>query len=182
MPILQKFRENWVRPALFFGNNPISLAGGAITTASGVTMIGSWMVEIFGRPDRQSVPGHHFLPDSSGALYRGAAADSARHVSAPQEAAARRPDPSRVSQGRPQRPHLPSRHRYRADCDHRQPAGGVGGELSRRGVHGFAAVLRAILPRDASRVRGLQGVCAFQRRLRAVPHRHRRQVVLSKPR
>ena len=48
--MLQKFRENWVRPALFFGNNPISLAGGAITTASGVTMVGYWLVEMFGRP------------------------------------------------------------------------------------------------------------------------------------
>ena len=50
MSILQKIRENWVRPALFFGNNPISLAGGAITTASGVTMIGYWIVEFLGRP------------------------------------------------------------------------------------------------------------------------------------
>ena len=49
MPVLQKFREGWVRPALFFGNNPISLAGGAITTASGVTMIAYWLVELFGR-------------------------------------------------------------------------------------------------------------------------------------
>jgi len=40
-----------VRPALFFGNNPISLAGGAITTAAGITMIGYWLVEIFGRPN-----------------------------------------------------------------------------------------------------------------------------------
>jgi nitrate/TMAO reductase-like tetraheme cytochrome c subunit len=47
--ILQKFRENWVRPALFFGNNPVSLAGGAVTTASGTTMIGYWLVELFGR-------------------------------------------------------------------------------------------------------------------------------------
>jgi nitrate/TMAO reductase-like tetraheme cytochrome c subunit len=45
----QRFRESWVRPALFFGNNPISLAGGAITTASGVTMVGYWLVELFGR-------------------------------------------------------------------------------------------------------------------------------------
>jgi len=45
----ERFREGWVRPALFFGNNPISLAGGAITTASGVTMIGYWLVELFGR-------------------------------------------------------------------------------------------------------------------------------------
>jgi nitrate/TMAO reductase-like tetraheme cytochrome c subunit len=47
----EKFRESWVRPALFFGNNPISLAGGAITSASGVTMIAYWVVEIFGRPN-----------------------------------------------------------------------------------------------------------------------------------
>jgi len=47
--LLQKFREGWVRPALFFGNNPVSLAGGAITSASGVTMICYWMVELFGR-------------------------------------------------------------------------------------------------------------------------------------
>jgi nitrate/TMAO reductase-like tetraheme cytochrome c subunit len=44
----QTFRENWLRPALFFGNNPISLAGGAITTGSGVTMISYWMAELFG--------------------------------------------------------------------------------------------------------------------------------------
>jgi nitrate/TMAO reductase-like tetraheme cytochrome c subunit len=49
--VFQRFRENWVRPALFFGNNPISLAGGAITTASGVTMIGYWLVELIGRPN-----------------------------------------------------------------------------------------------------------------------------------
>ena len=49
MAAFQKFRESWVRPALFFGNNPISLAGGAITSASGVTMISYWLVELFGR-------------------------------------------------------------------------------------------------------------------------------------
>ena len=49
--MFQRFREGWVRPALFFGNNPISLAGGAITTAAGITMIGYWLVEIFGRPN-----------------------------------------------------------------------------------------------------------------------------------
>ena len=49
--MFESFRENWVRPALFFGNNPISLAGGAITSAAGVTMIGYWLVELFGRPN-----------------------------------------------------------------------------------------------------------------------------------
>jgi nitrate/TMAO reductase-like tetraheme cytochrome c subunit len=49
--MLQRFRKNWVRPALFFGNNPISLAGGAITSAAGVTMIGYWLLELLGRPN-----------------------------------------------------------------------------------------------------------------------------------
>jgi len=44
----EKFRDNWIRPALFFGNNPISLAGGAITTASGITMISYWLAELSG--------------------------------------------------------------------------------------------------------------------------------------
>ncbi|HZP05101.1 MAG TPA: NapC/NirT family cytochrome c [Terracidiphilus sp.] len=51
MSSFEKFRENWVRPALFFGNNPISLAGGAITSASAVTMVGYWLLELFGRPN-----------------------------------------------------------------------------------------------------------------------------------
>ncbi len=46
--LIQRFREHWVRPALFFGNNPISLAGGAITTASGVTVIAYWIVTLLG--------------------------------------------------------------------------------------------------------------------------------------
>ena len=51
MPFLLRFREHWVRPALFFGNNPISLAGGAITTASGATMIAYWVTELLGRSE-----------------------------------------------------------------------------------------------------------------------------------
>jgi nitrate/TMAO reductase-like tetraheme cytochrome c subunit len=50
VPIFERLRENWIRPALYFGNNPISLLGGAITTASAVTMIGYWLVELIGRP------------------------------------------------------------------------------------------------------------------------------------
>ena len=40
--------RNWLRPFLFFGNNPISLIGGAITTASAMTLLGFWIVAIFG--------------------------------------------------------------------------------------------------------------------------------------
>ncbi len=61
MPLFQKFRESWVRPALFFGNNPISLAGGAITSASGVTMIAYWIVEILGLPNENPYLGIIFF-------------------------------------------------------------------------------------------------------------------------
>ena len=49
MSFLQRLREQWIRPALFFGNNPVSLAGGAITTAAAITMIAFWLAETFGR-------------------------------------------------------------------------------------------------------------------------------------
>ncbi|HWG21284.1 MAG TPA: NapC/NirT family cytochrome c [Terracidiphilus sp.] len=61
MPLLQKFRENWVRPALFFGNNPLSLLGGAITTAAGVTMIGYWLLELVGHPNENPYLGIIFF-------------------------------------------------------------------------------------------------------------------------
>jgi nitrate/TMAO reductase-like tetraheme cytochrome c subunit len=59
--MLQRFREHWVRPALFFGNNPTSLTGGAITTAAGVTMIGYWVLDLFGRGNTNPYLGIIFL-------------------------------------------------------------------------------------------------------------------------
>jgi hypothetical protein len=46
--LLERLQSSWLRPALFFGNNPVSLAGGAITTASGITMISYWLAELSG--------------------------------------------------------------------------------------------------------------------------------------
>jgi len=57
----QNFREGWLRPALFFGNNPISLAGGAITTASGITMVLYWLVELFGHSNENPYLGIIFF-------------------------------------------------------------------------------------------------------------------------
>jgi nitrate/TMAO reductase-like tetraheme cytochrome c subunit len=48
MALLSSFSKNWLRPVLFFGNNPISLIGGAITSASAMTLIGFWIVAVFG--------------------------------------------------------------------------------------------------------------------------------------
>src|SRR5579871_2799832 len=41
--------EKNLRPVLFYGNNWISLIGGAITTASAFVLVGFWVVSIFGR-------------------------------------------------------------------------------------------------------------------------------------
>ena len=42
------FRQEWLRPFFFYGNNPISLIGGAITTASALSLIGFWVIALFG--------------------------------------------------------------------------------------------------------------------------------------
>jgi len=48
MPNAGSFRENWLRPFFFYGNNWLSLLGGAITTASAMVLIGFWVVSVFG--------------------------------------------------------------------------------------------------------------------------------------
>ena len=42
------FRQGWLRPFFFYGNNPISLIGGALTSASAFILIGFWVVQFFG--------------------------------------------------------------------------------------------------------------------------------------
>ncbi|CAN5508053.1 NapC/NirT family cytochrome c [soil metagenome] len=42
------FRESWLRPFLFYGNNRMSLIGGAVTTASAMVLVGYWIVTIVG--------------------------------------------------------------------------------------------------------------------------------------
>ncbi len=48
MPVQGSFREEWLRPFFFYGNNWISLLGGAITTASAMVLIGFWVVSVLG--------------------------------------------------------------------------------------------------------------------------------------
>ncbi len=49
MPNASSFREDWLRPFFFYGNNWLSLLGGAMTTASAMVLIGFWVVDILGR-------------------------------------------------------------------------------------------------------------------------------------
>jgi len=48
MPLLRRLKENWLQPFFFYGNNPLSLIGGALTTASAFVLVGFWLVTIFG--------------------------------------------------------------------------------------------------------------------------------------
>ncbi|MEI9977589.1 MAG: NapC/NirT family cytochrome c [Edaphobacter sp.] len=48
MADFENFRKNWLRPFLFYGNNPLSLIGGALTSASALILIGFWVVNILG--------------------------------------------------------------------------------------------------------------------------------------
>ncbi|MDR3735396.1 MAG: NapC/NirT family cytochrome c [Acidobacteriaceae bacterium] len=45
---MAEFKKNWLRPFLFYGNNTLSLIGGALTTASAAILIGFWVVQVFG--------------------------------------------------------------------------------------------------------------------------------------
>jgi nitrate/TMAO reductase-like tetraheme cytochrome c subunit len=43
------FRKEWLRAFFFYGNNWLSLFGGAITTAAAMVLIGFWVVSVLGR-------------------------------------------------------------------------------------------------------------------------------------
>ena len=48
MADLEAFRKDWVRPFFFYGNNRLSLIGGALTSASALVLIGFWIVDVLG--------------------------------------------------------------------------------------------------------------------------------------
>jgi len=48
MPDSGSFRKDWLRPFFFYGNNRLSLIGGAITTASAMVLIGFWIIDLLG--------------------------------------------------------------------------------------------------------------------------------------
>lgn len=48
MSVFRRMKEEWLEPFLFYGNNPLSLIGGALTTASAFVLVGFWVVSIFG--------------------------------------------------------------------------------------------------------------------------------------
>ncbi|HEX3660720.1 MAG TPA: NapC/NirT family cytochrome c [Acidobacteriaceae bacterium] len=48
MPLFHKLKENWLEPFFFYGNNLLSLIGGALTTASAAVLVGFWIVSFFG--------------------------------------------------------------------------------------------------------------------------------------
>ena len=118
------------------------------------------------------------LPRAAGPVRLRAAADPGRHLVAAARPATARRAPRGLPAHRPARPrrpeHLrPGRLRHRPE--RRDPRHGL---LPRRRIHGLDAVLRHGLPQgDGAGVRGLRGLAALPRRLRAVPHRPRRLLV-----
>jgi nitrate/TMAO reductase-like tetraheme cytochrome c subunit len=48
MADFESFKKDWLRPFLFYGNNKISLIGGALTSASALVLLGFWVVAFLG--------------------------------------------------------------------------------------------------------------------------------------
>lgn len=49
MSLLRKVKENWLQPFFFFGNNPTTLIGSGLTTASAIMLLVYWAMELLGR-------------------------------------------------------------------------------------------------------------------------------------
>ena len=43
-----RFKENWLQPFFHLGKNPISLIGAGLTSASALTLLGFWCIEVLG--------------------------------------------------------------------------------------------------------------------------------------
>lgn len=48
MSLLGKFKANLLRPSFYFGNNLITLIGSGLTTASAITLVTFWVMDIIG--------------------------------------------------------------------------------------------------------------------------------------
>ncbi len=48
MSLLSRLKENWLQPFFFFGNNPVTLIGSGLTTASAITLLSYWMMQMVG--------------------------------------------------------------------------------------------------------------------------------------
>lgn len=46
MNMLKRFKENWLQPLFFYGNNPLTLIGSSITTASAVIWWTFWIMDL----------------------------------------------------------------------------------------------------------------------------------------
>jgi hypothetical protein len=48
MEDIDQFKKKWLRPFFFYGNNRISLIGGALTSASALVLMGFWLIDFLG--------------------------------------------------------------------------------------------------------------------------------------
>lgn len=48
MSLIRSLKENWLQPFFFFGNNPVTLIGSGLTTASAITLVMYWAMEMIG--------------------------------------------------------------------------------------------------------------------------------------
>jgi hypothetical protein len=48
MEDIDQFKKKWLRPFFFYGNNRISLIGGALTSASALVLMGFWVIDFLG--------------------------------------------------------------------------------------------------------------------------------------
>ena len=167
------------RPAVYLGQNPLTLAGAVLVTSSAITLIGFWIFDIVGGGGIQPYVGIIFfllLPGvfvmgllimPAGAIWRRYSLIASGELPTiyPQVDFSK---PLLAGVGLGRRPYVCERHHLQRRF------------LSRRRIHGFDQILRADLPH--SHAAGIHCVFEFAapaRCVRGMPYRARRVVVRS---
>ena len=155
---------DWLRPAVYLGQNPISLIGAVLTTSAAITMIGFWYYELVHAGPTRPYAGIVFffiLP----AIFYGPrpVADAAKGFLR-RYRLKRRGKLPRLSHDRPAPADAPARARPGRDYDLHQRRAHGNRQLQGRRAHGLRGVLRTDVPlRHGARVHGVSELPAFAR-------------------
>jgi len=165
---LKQWEEEWLRPFLFYGNNWISLIGGAITTAAAFVLLGYWVVTLIGHGGSANPYTGIIFDFLLPALFVFGL------VLIPIGMGWRRRSLYRAGQIPSVYPQVDFRDpKFRHAVDFVVVATFINfvivGTASYRGLHGSSLVLRNVLPCDAAGVGGLSSLAvSYERCLRGV--------------
>lgn len=173
MTLSRKIKENWLQPFFFFGNNPTTLIGSGLTTASAVTLIFYWIASLMTGSFRNPYLGLIFFLGLPGLFILGLILIPVGMWSRRKALLRTGPLPETYPGTPSWRPDL-SPWSHRCTCRNRgEPGHREHSDLSRSNLHGFSQFLWTILSRNGAAMGRLPGVASFPCSLRGLSRRLR---------